>query len=186
MRAYSDTRERVARLLSEGLSLGEIAERLGIAKPTVCYHKRKLGYEMGSIYTRRYDWAEVQAFYDDGHSITECQERFGMARKTFADAVVRGDVVTRPQGASIEHVFAAGRRRNRGHLKQRLFRAGLKEPRCEKCGIEEWRGAALSLQLHHVNGDGNDNRLENLVLLCPNCHSQTENWGGRNVRRKAA
>jgi 5-methylcytosine-specific restriction endonuclease McrA len=41
----------------------------------------------------------------------------------------------------------------------------------------------LSMQLHHINGDGSDNRLENLQLLCGNCHSQTDNWGGRGIRR---
>ncbi len=43
--------------------------------------------------------------------------------------------------------------------------------------------ATLSLELHHVNGDGQDNRLENLMLLCPNCHSQTDTWGARNKGR---
>jgi 5-methylcytosine-specific restriction endonuclease McrA len=38
------------------------------------------------------------------------------------------------------------------------------------------------MQLHHVNGKGKDNRLENIVFLCPNCHAKTDNWGGRNVR----
>jgi 5-methylcytosine-specific restriction endonuclease McrA len=46
---------------------------------------------------------------------------------------------------------------------------------------------ALSLQLHHINGERHDNRLENLALLCPNCHSQTNTWAGRNgTRRRAA
>jgi HNH endonuclease len=73
--------------------------------------------------------------------------------------------------------------RNRNHLKQRLLELGLKQNACEVCGGADWRGQPLSLALHHVNGRGQDNRLENLQLLCPNCHSQTENFGGRNRRR---
>jgi HNH endonuclease len=71
--------------------------------------------------------------------------------------------------------------RGRRNLKLRLIAAGLKENRCEECGISEWRDRPLSLELHHRNGEKHDNRLENLALLCPNCHSQTDSWGGKNA-----
>jgi HNH endonuclease len=174
------TRERVAELLTRGLSSAEVARTLGVTKSTVCYHKRRLGHEIDAKFNRRYDWAEVQRFYDLGHTISECELRFGFARKTFMDAVKRGDLLTRPPCAPIETYLVSGRRTNRTHLKQRLIAEGLRKNRCERCGIESWRGEPLSMALHHINGDGLDNRLENLALLCPNCHAQTPNFSGRN------
>jgi Homeodomain-like domain-containing protein/HNH endonuclease len=174
------TRQLVAELLARGLSSMAVARVLGISKSTVCYHKSRLGHEIDAKFNRRYDWAEVQRYYDLGHTISECERQFGFARATFMDAAKRGDLVTRPHRAPIETYLVSGRRTNRTHLKQRLLAEGLKENRCERCGIESWLGEPLSMALHHVNGDGRDNRLENLALLCPNCHAQTPNFSGRN------
>jgi predicted transcriptional regulator len=104
-----DTRSKVAALLEEGKSRLEAARILGLSKSTVSYHARRLGLPIDDRCNRRYDWEEVQRYYDEGHSIAEC---------------------------------------------------------------------------HHVNGDGSDNRLENLQLLCGNCHSQTDNWGGKAAVRR--
>lgn len=51
--------------------------------------------------------------------------------------------------------------------------------KCEICGISDWLGADLILQLHHIDGNRENNKEENLALLCPNCHTQTENWAGK-------
>jgi len=116
--------------------------------------------------------------------MTQCLQRFGFSRETFRAAVRRGDLVPRPHTMPIESLLVVGRAQtNRSHLKRRLIKAGLKEDRCERCGIAEWMGEPLSTELHHINGDGKDNRLENLQLLCGNCHSQTDNWGGRGQMR---
>jgi DNA-binding CsgD family transcriptional regulator/5-methylcytosine-specific restriction endonuclease McrA len=176
------TRERVQAMLADGLTQNEIARRLGITKSTVSYHVRRLGKPRDERGARRYDWAAVQSFYDLGHSVTECQRAFGFSRQSWNDAVKRGDVVSRPHALPVDQLLVAGARRSRFNLKCRLLGAGLKENRCELCGIDTWLGAPLSLALHHVNGDGLDNRLENLQLLCPNCHSQTENFSGRKMR----
>lgn len=69
-------------------------------------------------------------------------------------------------------------------LKERLFKENIKEYRCERCGITEWQGDSISLQIHHINGIHNDNRIENIQILCPNCHSQTDTYSGRNSNRE--
>lgn len=68
-------------------------------------------------------------------------------------------------------------------LKKRLLKVKLLEYKCNRCGLQEWLGEKLSLQLEHKNGINTDNRLENLCLLCPNCHSQTETFAGKNIGR---
>ncbi len=65
---------------------------------------------------------------------------------------------------------------NMTRLKKRVLREGLLGDKCSVCGIKEWNGKPIVLQLDHINGDNRDNRLENLRLLCPNCHSQTETF----------
>ncbi|MDQ4071366.1 MAG: HNH endonuclease [Actinomycetota bacterium] len=175
------TRERVAKLLTSGHTVTQIAHRLSLSKATVCHHARRLGHPPSAKFNRRYDWAEVQRYYDDGHTVRQCREHFGFANQTWNNAVKRGDVVARPRAIPLDELLVAGRlATSRSNLKLRLLANGLKNTRCEECGVDKWRGRPLSLALHHVNGDRNDNRLANLQLLCPNCHSQTENFAGRN------
>ncbi len=178
----NDTRRQVAALLEQGLSGVEIARRLDIAKSTVSYHVRRLGAAVDERFGRRYDWSAVQEYYDQGHGVRECARHFGFSTQTWYEAVGRGVVTPRPRYRPLEELFAPGTHTNRGQLKRRLLLLGLKEERCERCGISGWAGRPLSLALHHKNGDRLDNRIDNLELLCPNCHSQTDTYSGRNGR----
>lgn len=137
-RNYAARLSLVESLLNEGIGIAEIAERLGVSKPTVCYHARKLGVAPRREFARRYDWAEIQEAYESGLSMRECKRRLGFSSDAWAAAVRRGDIVPR----------------------DRL------------------------MQLHHKNGDGSDNRLENIQFPCGTCHSQTDTYGGKNGHRK--
>lgn len=70
-------------------------------------------------------------------------------------------------------------------LKNRLFKEGFKKPFCEECGwAKRAENGRLPLEIHHINGNSHDHRIENLVILCPNCHSLKPNYRGLNKKNK--
>jgi len=60
----------------------------------------------------------------------------------------------------------------------------LRGRKCENCGLEEWLGQPINLEVHHIDGNRKNNELENLQLLCPNCHSYTPNFRSLNIKKK--
>lgn len=68
------------------------------------------------------------------------------------------------------------------NLKQRLIRESIFEHRCVSCGLETWLDNKIPLEIDHINGERRDNRLENLRLLCPNCHALTSTYRGKNKK----
>jgi hypothetical protein len=67
-----------------------------------------------------------------------------------------------------------------GKLKKRLIKEKILEYKCAECSRSKWRGKTISLHLDHINGTPTDHRLENLRFMCPNCHSQTDTYCGKN------
>lgn len=85
------------------------------------------------------------------------------------------------QGFKLEDVMVPNSTYPRSHLKRRLILGNVIQYECVGCGNDgHWHGKKLSLQLHHKNGVNNDNRVGNLCFMCPNCHSQTDNFAGKN------
>src|SRR3954471_8852196 len=119
-REARNTRTEVRALLALGLPYATVGVRLGIAKSTVAYHAKRLGLAGSPACGRRYDWAQVQAYYDTGHSISECQKRFGFARRAWGEAAQRGPVIARPQAPPFEELLPGGGGGSRSNIKRRL------------------------------------------------------------------
>ena len=82
-------------------------------------------------------------------------------------------------------VFKENSSFNNTALKRKILKNKLISYKCSECQNNgAWQDKSLSLQLDHINGVNNDNRIENLRFLCPNCHSQTKTYSGRNKNQK--
>ncbi len=68
-------------------------------------------------------------------------------------------------------------------IRHKLLDEGIKEHKCECCGLTTWLEKPIPLELHHIDGDRTNNTLENFQLLCPNCHAFTDSYRGKNSRK---
>lgn len=89
-----------------------------------------------------------------------------------------------PTRKRVEGFLFKGSIINTHRLRLRLLRDNIKELRCERCSNSEWLDEPIPIELHHVNGDRFDNRIENLQMLCPNCHALTDNHAGKGSAKK--
>lgn len=108
-------------------------------------------------------------------------ETWGISTEHFDPARAREERGT--QKLPIEELLVENSPCSRQNLKRRLLQEGLKEPRCEMCDQDEfWRGERMAMILDHINGVRNDNRLENLRIVCPNCAATLSTHCGRKNR----
>jgi hypothetical protein len=143
----------------------------------------------------RFTDTELEEMLRDSHSLWEFAKKVGYTNKSSAvyrsikkrleergfslasyPALAKRVGSTTPLQQS--EVFSQNRRVDARLLRKRLTDAGFSH-QCSSCGISEWLGKEITLQVDHINGVNSDNRVENLRFLCPNCHTQTSTWGGK-------
>ena len=196
--------KKVQELRKEGKSFGEISKELLITKSNACYCSK--------INLDEYD-EKVSSHQKYVDSVCELakkctninqilhilgkkgtNEYYKQIRKILEENKVdishfKECEPYKPDGVKgklpIEEYLVKGSTISIPKLRERLLKEGLKEHKCEnpKCGLSEWHNLPIPLQLHHINGDRTDNRLENLQLLCPNCHALTDNYCGRKLKK---
>lgn len=93
-----------------------------------------------------------------------------------------GSHIPTRSAAPLNEVLVRDRYSQPGKLKRRLLSSGILARKCAWCEGETWRGQPIPLELDHIDGDHLNNEIENLRLLCPNCHAQTPTYRGRNAR----
>lgn len=96
----------------------------------------------------------------------------------------KGKKPLKEKAIKLELVLVENSTYSRHNLKRRLLFKGLLSNECYECGmLPIWNNKPLSLQIDHINGIKNDNRLSNLRMVCPNCHSQTPTFSGKNIKK---
>lgn len=190
-------------------SVHEVTERLGGSRATVAKQIWKLRLDTSHFerrqHRRRWSDDDLQRAVSSSRSIAEVLRVLGLraaggnyehvARRARALAFDTSHFLGAGWNKGLKHnprpmvplseVLVAGRWTKTHALKKRLFREGLKHPRCELCGwCKRAADGRVPIELDHINGDRDDNRLENLRILCPNCHSLQPTHRGLNQRRR--
>ena len=156
MRLRTWTDEELIKAVPGSVSLAEILRKLGL---------RPVGGNYGTVKFR------IKAL---GLDITHLLGKGYAAGRRFS-------LMERRPKRPIEHYLKKDTHCSSANLKRRLIREGLLKQQCDKCGVVEWQGKILALELDHIDGDRCNNELNNLRILCPNCHSLTKTYRGRNI-----
>lgn len=193
-------KDKILKLRAKGKTYNEIVDIVGCAKSTVSYYcGTKPKWERYEI-----NIDLLKEAVNNSYSLSEVIKRLGLNIGGSTYEKIRREL--KEHNISIEHFKGKGWSKgkeninslsktkfmkkylkvldykpNTHRLKLRLYKFNLKKENCESCGIGSWRGGKLSLHLDHINGNNKDNRLENLQVLCPNCHSQTDTYAGKNI-----
>lgn len=122
--------------------------------------------------------------YDSGGNYKTLKNRIKIDNIDISHILCNRYKKTKSKIKDINTLFVVDSNTNRNIIKSHIIKSNLIEYSCNKCGLKDsWQNETLVLQLEHKNGISNDNRIENLCFLCPNCHSQTKTFSGKNRKK---
>lgn len=134
--------------------------------------------------TNKIDLEKLKEACLTSKSMLEASRKTGLPLNTFKRYALKENLYSPNQSGKglekgkikIDDVLQNKVYSSRGFVKAKLFQHRYKEKRCEQCKLTEWLSKEIPLELHHIDGNGKNNALENLQMLCPNCHAQTDNY----------
>ena len=155
------------------------------------------------MHRHTYTIEELKIAVTNSLSVASCLKKLGLAPKggnyhTFKNLVQKHKIdISHFTGQAhmkgkthshkltpLEMVLKKDNPYNSHKLRTRLIKEKIKDHKCEICQLKEWQSNPIALELDHINGDHFDNRLENLRIICPNCHAQTEHYRGRAKKQQ--
>lgn len=168
----------VLELRGKGLTIPQICKELNIGKGTVGYYLKN--YPL-NLEERNKD---ILKYYNEGKTCIEIGKIFNLSQGHVSNTLTNLGVQF---GINWDIVFYGNIEKtiNGDLLKKKIIKDKLLEHKCNECSLEnKWNNKNLVLHLDHINGNRKNNRLDNLRFLCPNCHSQTETYTGKNKIKK--
>lgn len=193
-------KNKIIEMLLAGVSYNKICQVLGVSKSTVAYHANMQGISKGKKFERgTYDWKQIQQEYDSGLCNRELSIKLNIPTRVIREAIKDGRLIvdhyrkckdpTIMDKIPSEVLFKENSNHDSSVARKYVIKYNLLPYYCsnQSCMLFNvspvWCGNVISLHLDHINGNNRDHRLLNLRWLCPNCHSQTPTYAGKNKKK---
>lgn len=178
--------------LLSGETKRSIANRIGVAESTIGYYIKRFGLKN---HLDSHKKQQLLSAIDATNTMLAAAKYLGVPYRTFIEAAKRFGIyepnqgrrgISRPSngnGFPLQDILDGKHPQYQSnHLRRRLLQEGIFEHKCSCCKLTEWNGQPIPIELDHIDGNKHNHQQDNLRLLCPNCHAQTDTYKGKNMK----